>query len=119
MSTQAVIATHAHFVSVELNIEAADVQTVGEKMQAINQEADMNGYNWDAFFDRYLAIVHPEMREGLERDPEINIYLALYENTAEGNRKAERLALILNRLIANPERIYAYMREDGDGVEWV
>ena len=119
MSTQAVLATHAHFVSVELNIEAPDVQAIGDKMQTINQEADMNGFNWDAFMDRYLAMTYPEMREGLERDPEINIYLGLYENTEIGNKKARILAAILNKLISKPEIIYDYLREDGDGVEWI
>ncbi len=118
MSTQANKIPHADYVSIYLDIEAPDIAAIGSRMQEINGEAYMNGYNWDAFIDRYLAIKHPEMRPDLERDPEAGTYVGLYENNAAGNKKADRLVEILNHLMANPEEIYAFLHEEGDGVEW-
>jgi len=119
MSTRAVKEAHADFVSVELNIQAPDVLVIGAQMRNINPEAVMTGYNWSAFIDRYLAIKYPEMLDGLVRDPEAGHYLGLYQNDAVGNKKADILVKILNYFIAKPEDVYAYMEEDGDGVEWV
>jgi hypothetical protein len=118
MSTQAIKTPHADFVSVELNIEAPDVIAIARKMHSMNPEAIMNSYNWDAFIDRYLSMKYPEVREGLQRDPEDGNYVGLYDNNALGNKKAQVLVAILNKLIADPDQIYAYMEEDGDGVEW-
>lgn len=119
MSTKATAIQHADFVSVNLDVVAPDLLTIGVQMRQINPEALMNGYNWDAFIDRYLAMNYPIMREGLDRDPEPGTYVGLYANDALGNKKADTLVKILNDLIAKPEKIYAYMQEDGDGVEWV
>lgn len=119
MSTKVVVQAHAEFVSVELDVAAADVVAIGKRMHAMNPEARMDGYNWDVFFLRYLEINYPELSSGLERDPEVNIYLALYKNNVLGNKQAGKLEFVINRLIANPDEIYAYMEEDGDGVEWI
>ena len=34
---------------------------IGEKMCAINENAYMNGYNWDALFNYYLGVHAPEL----------------------------------------------------------
>lgn len=36
---------------------------IGEKMCAINEKAYMNGYNWDIFFNYYLAKNAPDILE--------------------------------------------------------
>ncbi len=118
MSTTTAIAAHADFVSVELNIEAPDVMAIGGKMQEMNPEAYMNGYNWDAFIDHYLKVRHDFMLTGKQSDPEAGAYLALYPNDELGNKMALKLGQLLNHLIAKPELIYAFMEEEGDGVEW-
>lgn len=118
MSTKAVIEAHADFVSIELNVLAADIVAIGAQMQAINPEAKMHGYNWEVFMDRYLQMTFAELRTDMECDSEAGLYLALYPNTPLGNKMANVLAAIINKLIANPEMLYDYMREDGDGVEW-
>lgn len=118
MSTQATKIPLADFVSICLDLGAEDVAAIGAEMQRINADARMNANNWDAFIDRYLAIFQPEMRVGMERDHEETLYVALYENTPAGNKKADRLAAILNGLIANPAAVFGFLREEGDGVEW-
>ena len=34
--------------------EVEKILAIGEQMNEINEEAYMNGYNWDAFFNYYL-----------------------------------------------------------------
>lgn len=43
---------------------------VGRKMNEINEEAYMNGYNWDAFLNYYLAENAPDILESIDSDPE-------------------------------------------------
>ena len=83
---------------------------VGQKMNEINEEAYMNGYNWDAFFYYYLA--------EMESDPEAGSYAAYFEDTAENEQKAKRFADIIISLIENEEEIYKILREKGDEIEW-
>ena len=42
---------------------------VGRKMNEINEEAYMNGYNWDAFFNYYLAENAPDIRRPVHMLP--------------------------------------------------
>ena len=78
----------------------------------------MNGYNWDAFFNYYLARHAPELLEGLESDPEAGSYAAYYPSAEENEKKAERFAQIIVSLIENEEELYQIVREKGDEIEW-
>ena len=81
---------------------------VGEKLYAINENAYMNGYNWDALFQYYLA----------KNDPEAGSYVAYYDMTDENEEKAERFAEIIVSLIKNEEELCRLVREEGDEIEW-
>ena len=50
--------------------EVEKTLAIGEQMNEINEEAYMNGYNWDAFFNYYLAENAPDILESMESDPE-------------------------------------------------
>ena len=91
---------------------------IGAKMYEINENAYMNGYNWDAFFNYYLSQNAPDILEGLDSDPEAGSYVAYYELTEENERKAERFAQIIISLIENEEELYRIVREKGDEIEW-
>lgn len=91
---------------------------IGEKMCEINEQAYMNGYNWDAFFQYYLTENAPEILEGMESDPEAGSYAAFYERTEENEKKAERFAEMIISLIENEEELYRIVREKGDEIEW-
>ena len=84
----------------------------------INEEAYMNGYNWDAFFNYYLEENAPDILESMESDPEAGSYAAYFEDTAENEQKAKRFADIIISLIENEEEIYKILREKGDEIEW-
>lgn len=98
--------------------EDEKILAIGEKMYEINENAYMNGYNWDAFFNYYLAQNAPELLEGLESDPEAGSYAALYECSEENEKKAQRFADIIVSLIENEEELYRIVRECGDEIEW-
>lgn len=91
---------------------------VGEKMNAINENAYMNGYNWDALFHYYLEKNAPEILEGLDSDPEAGMYAAHYELTEENEEKAKRFVEIIISLIENEEELFRLIREEGDKIEW-
>ena len=72
--------------------EVEKTLAIGEQMNEINEEAYMNGYNWDAFFNYYLAENAPDILESMESDPEAGSYAAYFEDTAENEQKAKRFA---------------------------
>lgn len=87
-------------------------------MYEINGEAYMNGYNWDVFFNYYLAENAPYILEGLDSDPEAGSYVAFYKLTEENEKKAERLVKLIISLIENEDEIYKIVREKGSEIEW-
>lgn len=107
---------HENQIAVYFPIEADEVMAIGEKMVAINEEAYMNGYNWDAFLKSYLDAHHPELLNGLETDPEAGTYMALYAR--EETHKADKLIAIIKELISNPEKVYQFLEEQGEEIEW-
>ncbi len=105
-------------IALTFNIEDDRIFALGEEMNALREEAYMNGYNWDAFLNYYLAVNAPDILEGMETDPEAGGYVAYYENGAENEAKAKRLADIIVSLIDNKEEIFRILRENGDEIEW-
>ncbi|MCL1949582.1 MAG: immunity 51 family protein [Turicibacter sp.] len=94
------------------------VLKIGDKMEAINEFAYMNGYNWDIFFAHYLAKNVPDVWEGLEADPESGGYYAHWPLSLENQAKAEKFKAIIEHLIQNEEEIYKIVREEGENIEW-
>lgn len=92
--------------------------SVGEKLYAINKNAYMNGYNWNALFRHSLAKNNPELLEGLESDPEAGSYVAYYDMTGENEKKAGRFAEAIVSLIENEDDLFRLVREEGDEIEW-
>ena len=91
---------------------------VGEKLYAINENAYMNGYNWEAFFNCYLAINAPELLEDMHTDPEAGMYVAYYDLTPENEAKADKFNELIHKLVEEPELLYDFMREHAWDVEW-
>ncbi len=91
---------------------------IGEKMNEINEYAYMNGYNWEAFLNCYLAKKEPALLEGMRTDPEADMYVAYYDFTSENEQKAKRVGEIIVSLIENEEELYQFLRDNGDEIEW-
>ena len=91
---------------------------IGETMQVLNDEAYMNGYNWDALFNYYLSKHAPELLQALDSDPEAGSYVATYPNTAENLEKAKQLVTVIRHLIENETELYRIVQEEADQIEW-
>jgi len=87
-------------------------------MNEINEEAYMNGYNWEAFFNYYLNKYYPEIIKGMESNPEAGAYFAEFEYSTENELKASKFIEIIEELIENENNIYKILEDEGDEIEW-
>ena len=104
-------------ISVCLNIEHDKPFAVGKKINEINEEAYMNGYNWDAFFNYYLPQYAPEISCG-KSDPEAGMYVYNYNCIPENEAKAEKFAEIIRSLIEDENELYRIVRDGGADIKW-
>ena len=105
-------------ISIQFDCGQDSVFTLGERMNEACEEAYMNGYNWDAFFNAYLGVYAPELLENLDSDPEGGSYFAYYSLTPENWEKAEKFKQIVVDLVENESRIFEFLESYGDSVEW-
>ena len=105
-------------VAICFNIENNQILALGEEMNDIMEEAYMNGYNWEAFLNYYLAENAQDILEDMETDPEAGSYVAYYEDGAANENKAKRLADIIVSIVENKEEIFKVLREKGNEIEW-
>ncbi len=105
-------------IALNFNIEDEKIFALGEEMNEIREEAYMNGYNWEAFLNYYLAVNAPEILEGMDTDPEAGCYVAYYADGEENEAKAKRFAEIIVSLVENKEEIFKILREHGDDIAW-
>ncbi len=110
--------THENTISVCLFVEKEKVMAIGEKMNAINDLAYMNGYNWEAFFNYYLEKNYPEVFEGMETDPEAGMYAANYELNPENEKKADQFVSIIENLIENESILLEIVEKEGEAIAW-
>ncbi len=118
MNDYTAIVKHENSLSMCFYIESEKPFSIGEKMNELNEEAYMNGYNWEAFFNYYLAKHHPEIMENMENDPEAGMYVAFYDLTPENEKKAQQFVEVIESLIENEERLYEIIKNEGEEIEW-
>ncbi len=99
-------------------IEEPKIMAIGEKLEAINEQAYMNGYNWEALLRYYLEQNAPEVLEKMEADPEAGTYVAYYPLAEENEARAEKLFKIIGGLVEREEELCRLVREHGDEIEW-
>jgi len=109
--------TRVSTIAVSFLIELEKPFAIGEKMNEINEEAYMNGYNWGAFFNYYLSKYAPDVLEGLIDDSEAGTYVAVYELTPDNEVKANKLVEIIRDLVENEDKLYRIIQEEGENIE--
>lgn len=109
---------HEDTLSICFYIENDKPFAVGNKMHELHESAYMNGYNWEAFFNYYLAKNNPDILQDMKTDPEAGMYVAYYDLTADNEENARLFVGIIEDLIENEEKIYQIIKEDGDKIEW-
>ncbi|MHC6202480.1 Imm51 family immunity protein [Breznakiellaceae bacterium SP9] len=112
------VVKHTDSISVCFYIEHDKPMSIGAKMNEINDEAYMNGYNWEAFFNYYLPKYAPDVAEGMKTDPEAGMYAAYYSLTSENEGRAEKFKELIIELIENEEELYRIVREEGSEIGW-
>ena len=105
-------------ISLVFYIENKNIMEIGSKIERINSDAYMNGYNWEAFLNYYLQKQSPDVLENMDSDPEAGMYIAYYENVPENVVKVDKLKEIIEYLSENPDDIYEIVREHGNEIEW-
>jgi len=105
-------------VSVTLNIKDEKVVGIGQKMKAINDSADMNGYNWEALLNYYLDEHFAEVSAGMGSDANAGKYVAYYKLNPQNEKKAEQLAAIIEELIENEQKLYDIVTNNADEIDW-
>ena len=112
------IVKHENSISVCLYIEKDKIMAIGDKMNELNEEAYMNGYNWEAFFNYYLSKHQPDILQNMESDPEAGMYAAYYNLTADNELKAHKFSQIIEDLIENENKLYEIVKNEGEEIEW-
>ncbi len=112
------IVKHENSLSVCFYLEHNIPFKIGEKMNELNKDAYMNGYNWEAFFNYYLSKNHPEIREKMDTDPEAGMYVAYYELNPENEKKAKKFVEVIENLIENENKLYDIIKNEGDKIDW-
>ncbi len=105
-------------VSVRFYVSQDPVDAIGKKIHEINDQVVMTGHNWEAFFNYYLDTYHPEVSAGMGSDPDNKNYVAYYKLTPENEKKAEKLAQIIEDLVENESEIYEIVKTNGDEIDW-
>ena len=105
-------------ISVCFYIENDKPFIIGKKMHKINENAYMNGYNWEAFLNYYLSKNAPEVMVGMDTDPEAGMYVAYYSLTSENEARAEKFEELIHSLIENEDELFRILREEGQNIEW-
>lgn len=109
---------HEDSISICLDAGNDKVMSVGERMNEINEEAYMNGYNWEAVFNYYLDKYNPEIKEEMNFDSEAGTFVAYYNNTPSNKIKTEKFELIIRDLIENEDKLYEFIKAEGENIEW-
>lgn len=106
------------FIDLIFLIENDNIMAIGEKLEGVNENAYMNGYNWEAVLNCYIEQNAPELFGTYDTDSEAGMYAAYFENSPEGEKNAEAMAELITSLIENEEKLIEFVEEYGDDIEW-
>lgn len=106
------------YIIVSFDIENEAIMELGDRLNEIEEQAYMNGYNWDALIGYYLNINAPELLNGLESDPEAGMYTGYYDNNDENMAKAEKLAEYIRKMVDDPDKLCEFVKENGADIPW-
>jgi Immunity protein 51 len=118
MSDYAKILKHDNRISICFYIEQKRILEIGEKINELNENAYMNGYNWEAFFNYYLPTYFPDVAVNMETDPEAGMYVAYYELTNENEKRVEKFLSLIENLIENENKLLDLIKNEGEFIEW-
>ena len=99
-------------------IEDDRILALGDRMNEVCEDAYMNGYNWDALISFWLSVKAPDLLDGLDADPEAGSYSAYYSGTPDNEGRAKRLAQLIEELVSDEEKLFGFLRDHAQDIEW-
>jgi len=105
-------------VSVRFYVTHEKPLAIGKKMQELNEQAIMSGHNWEAVLNYYLDTHHPDISGGMGSDADNKSFVALYKLNPVNEKKAEKLAQIIEDLIENETLLYEIVKNNADEIDW-
>lgn len=113
------ISVYDDYISISLYLEYEEVAKLGEVMEQAEPNAYMNGYNWEAFLNKYLEINASEILDVIEPDSEAGMYSAYINDVNEETKAlAQKFGEIIESLIENEDIALDFLEEHGDEIEW-
>lgn len=113
------ISVYDDYISISLYLEYEEVAKLGEVMEQAEPNAYMNGYNWEAFLNKYLEINASEILDVIEPDPEAGMYSAYINDVNEETKAlAQKFGEIIESLIENEDIALDFLEEHGDEIDW-
>lgn len=106
------------YISVCFYIENDEIMELGNRLNEVEEQAYMNGYNWDALIGYYVNVNAPELLVGFESDPEAGMYSGYYDNTDENMAKAEKLSECILKMIEDPDGLCEFVSDNRDDIPW-
>jgi len=106
------------YITVRFYTIDPDIMAIGKKMNAIHEDAHMNGYNWDAFLRYYLKKHSPDLLKEMDTDPEAGMYAAYYPTTTKNELRANKFAELIDSLLNQEEELYRIVKEEGNNINW-
>lgn len=91
---------------------------IGEKLHEICDDADMNGYNWQVLLTHYIEKNHKNIdMESFSFDCEAETCILLLQDK-ERVADLDMLYYMLCSVLEHPQKLYDYVSDHGDEIEW-
>ncbi len=101
-----------------ISLDAGHCLAIGEKINEICDDAYMNGYNWEVLLTHYIEKNHRNIDlEHFSFDSEAETCLLLLQDK-ERVADLDMLYYMLCSVFENPQKLYDYVEEHGDEIEW-
>jgi len=118
MSNYISIVKQEDSVSGVFNIEEDKVFHIRHKINQINEEAYMNGYNREALLNYYLEEKCANSLDEMDVDSEASTYVAYYPLTKENIEKSKKVVSLITEFIQNEEKLYDFVIENNKEMVW-
>ncbi len=118
MSSYFSIVKQEDAVSGVFNIKEDKVFHIRHKINQINEDAYMNGYNREALLNYYLEEKCANLLDEMDVDSEASTYVAYYHLTKESIEKSKKAMSLMTEFIENEEKLFEFVIENNNEILW-
>ncbi|WP_232088955.1 Imm51 family immunity protein [Streptococcus suis] len=102
--------------SIIFDLTDSNLMRISSKIEEIEPDVYMNGYNWEKLIQAMLSDCSPELLNGLEFDSDANTFIAYYGSNKLNNFL--QLQAILAKWLEAPEELYQFVKKNGSVLDW-